>query len=54
MRSDGFSETDILKAKIAAVYQWAKTITGDGLCPAAIMRIADELPVHWGSKIGGS
>jgi|EP01043_Picozoa_sp_COSAG02_P026325 hypothetical protein len=51
MRSDGFSDADILSAKIAAVYQWADAITGDGLCPAEIMRLADELPIRWGSTI---
>ena len=51
MRSEGSTDADILDAKISAVYQWADAITGDGLCPAEIMRLADELPIRWGSNI---
>lgn len=51
MRSRGASDADILAAKIAAVFQWADVIKGDGLCPAEIMRFADELPIHWGSTV---
>eukprot|EP01043_Picozoa_sp_COSAG02_P047079 COSAG02_NODE_4474_length_5324_cov_19.463028_3_plen_236_part_00 len=51
MRSEGSTDADILDAKIAMVYQWADAITGDGLCPAEIMRLADELPIRWGSTV---
>lgn len=51
MRSKGFNDADILNAKISAVYQWADAIAGDGLCPAEIMRLADELPIHWGATV---
>lgn len=51
MRSEGLNDTDILAAKIDAVFQWADAISGDGLCPAEIMRLADELPIRWGSTV---
>ena len=51
MRSEGLNDTDILAAKIDAVFQWADAFSGDGLCPAEIMRLADELPIRWGSTV---
>eukprot|EP01046_Picozoa_sp_COSAG06_P011282 COSAG06_NODE_640_length_13515_cov_6.190206_10_plen_113_part_00 len=51
MRSQGLHDEDILDAKIGAVYTWADAITGDGLGPAEIMRLADEISIRWGTTV---
>ena len=51
MYTEGLTDDDVLEAKISAVYEWADAIKDNGLGPAEILRMADELPVRWGSKV---
>ena len=51
MYAEGMTDDDLLEAKISAVYEWADAIKDNGLGPAEILRMSDELPVRWGSNV---